>query len=197
VSAAASRCRPGKTAGSIQRLTKKVPATYYRNTGKTESPRGALVLVDSGPGIDCHVARAFSTLPIDLAKTSDGSSTLAEWPMGELDLDLRVKANYGLLCCYPVAVKESQKPAFFCTSGCINKDHIPDVFSLSVCKAGQHNLVQSMHKKYKEQGVYCGLVVVGGVVADDHPQCNAENIANKTWALYEQRDDLQVEIVEG
>ncbi|KAH0028614.1 NAD(P)-binding protein, partial [Aureobasidium melanogenum] len=170
-----------------------------------------------------------STLPIDLAKTSEipsaleqvdkalgdtplevvlfnaarvGPSTLVEWPMEELELDLRIKVTG----CYAVvqwaipkllAVKSSHKPAFLCTSGSIYKDPIPEVFSLSVCKAAQHNLVHSMHKKYKEEGVYCGLVAVGGVVADDRPQCNAENIANKTWALYEQRNDLEVEIVDG
>ena len=169
-----------------------------------------------------------STLPIDLAKTSEipsalaqvdkaladtplevvlfnaarvGPSTLVEWPMEELELDLRIKVTG----CYAVvqwaipklsAVKDSHKPAFLCTSGSIYKEPIPEVFSLSVCKAGQHNLLHSMHKKYKEEGVYCGMVVVGGVVADDHPECNAENIANKTWDLYEQRDELQVEIVD-
>jgi len=169
-----------------------------------------------------------ATLPIDLANTSEipsslaqvdkalgdtplevvlfnaarvGPSTLVEWPMEELELDLRIKVTG----CYAVAqwaiskllaVKGTHKPAFLCTSGSIYKDPIPEVFSLSVCKAGQHNLVHSMHKKYKEEGVYCGMVVVGGVVADEHPECNAENIANKTWALYEQRDDLQVEIVD-
>ena len=53
-----------------------------------------------------------------------------------------------------------------------------------------------MHKKYKEEGVYCGLVAVGGVVADENPQCNAENIASKTWDLYEKRNDLEVEVVD-
>jgi short-subunit dehydrogenase len=169
-----------------------------------------------------------STLPIDLANTSEipsalkqvdkalgdtplevvlfnaarvGPSTLVEWPMEELELDLRIKVTG----CYAVvqwampkllAAKKSHKPAFLCTSGSIYKEPIPEVFSLSVCKAAQHNLIHSMHKNYKEEGVYCGMVVVGGVVADDHPQCNAENIANKTWALYEQRDDLEVEIVD-
>ncbi|KAG9948292.1 NAD(P)-binding protein, partial [Aureobasidium melanogenum] len=170
-----------------------------------------------------------STLPIDLANTSEipsalkqvdkalgntplevvlfnaarvGPSTLVQWPISELELDLRIKVTG----CYAVvqwalpqllAVKNTHRPAFLCTSGSIYKEPIPEVFSLSVCKAAQHNLVHSMHKKYKEEGVYCGLVVVGGVVADENPECNAENIANKTWGLYEQRKDLEVEIVDG
>ncbi|CAD0085742.1 unnamed protein product [Aureobasidium vineae] len=169
-----------------------------------------------------------STLAIDLSKTSEipaaldavdkalgntplevvlfnaarvGPSTLVEWPMEELELDLRIKVTG----CYAIAqwaipkllqVKGNLKPAFLCTSGSIYKDPLPEVFSLSVCKAGQHNLVHSMHKKFKDEGVYCGLVVVGGVVADENPECNAENIANKTWALYEKRDDLEVEIID-
>ena len=155
-----------------------------------------------------------STLPIDLSKTSDipsalaqvdkalgdtpleavlfnaarvGPSTLVEWPIEELETDIRIKVTG----CYAVAqwaipkllaVKDTHKPAFLCTSGSIYKDPIPEVFSLAACKAAQHNLVHSMHKKYKEEGVYCGLVAVGGVVADENPQCNAEDIANKTWA---------------
>ncbi|KAH0364248.1 NAD(P)-binding protein, partial [Aureobasidium melanogenum] len=170
-----------------------------------------------------------STLPIDLAKTSEipsaleqvdkalgstpievvlfnaarvGPSTLISWPMEELELDLRIKVTG----CYAIAqwalphllaLKTTHKPAFLCTSGSIYKDPIPEVFSLSVCKAAQHNLVHSMHKKYKEEGVYCGLVVVGGVVADENSKCNAENIAKETWGLYEQRNELEVEIVDG
>jgi hypothetical protein len=72
--------------------------------------------------------------------------------MEELDLDLRIKVT----SCHAVvqwalpkllAVKESHKPASFCSSGSINKDSIPEVFSLPVSKAGQHNLVQNMPKK--------------------------------------------------
>lgn len=169
-----------------------------------------------------------SNLPIDLSKTSEipsalaqvdkalgdtpleavlfnaarvGPSTLVEWPIEELETDIRIKVTG----CYAVAqwaipkllaVKDTHKPAFLCTSGSIYKDPIPEVFSLAACKAAQHNLVHSMHKKYKEEGVYCGLVAVGGVVADENPQCNAENIANKTWDLYEKRNDLEVEVVD-
>lgn len=157
------------------------------------------------PSALSQVDKALGDTPIEVVVFNAarvGPSTLVSWPMEELELDLRIKVTG----CYAVAqwaipkllaVKNTRKPAFLCTSGSIYKDPVPEVFSLSVCKAGQHNLVHSMHKKYKEEGVYCGLVVVGGVVGDDHPQCNAENIANKTWALYEQGHDLEVEILDG
>jgi hypothetical protein len=56
-----------------------------------------------------------------------------------------------------------------------------------------------MYQTYKESGVHCALVSVGGQVAPDNKELNPGNIAKKTWSLFNQPRDswkLEVEIME-
>lgn len=66
------------------------------------------------------------------------------------------------------------------------KDPFPAVFSLAACKAGQYSLVQSLHKEFEPKGVHCGLIVIGGFVADKSEVTNPRNIAEETWKMFDQ-----------
>lgn len=76
-------------------------------------------------------------------------------------------------------------PALLVTSSCLPLEPIPQVFALSLAKAAQRNLVQSLRMTYEPQGVYVGLINVGGPVTDDHPTRNPDNIAERTWTWFE------------
>jgi NAD(P)-dependent dehydrogenase (short-subunit alcohol dehydrogenase family) len=67
---------------------------------------------------------------------------------------------------------------------------------LSLAKAAQFNLAQSLAQVYNPQGIHVGVVVVGGVVQDSNPRLNAKNIAMQTWGFYDQPKDLQTFAVE-
>ncbi|KAF6816169.1 short-chain dehydrogenase reductase sdr [Colletotrichum musicola] len=75
-------------------------------------------------------------------------------------------------------------PALLVTSSRLPQEPIPQVFALSLVKAAQRNLVQSLRMTYESQGVHVGLIVVGGAVAEDHPTLNPGNIAERTWAWF-------------
>lgn len=60
----------------------------------------------------------------------------------------------------------------------------PFVFALSLVKAAQRNLMQSLHMTYAPQGVNLGLINVGGQVSPEHETWNPRNIAEKAWDWY-------------
>lgn len=73
------------------------------------------------------------------------------------------------------------RPALLVTSSCLPLNPVPQFFALSLVKAAQRNMAQSMHMTYASQGVAVGLINVGGPVSPDHPTRNPSNIAAKTW----------------
>jgi NAD(P)-dependent dehydrogenase (short-subunit alcohol dehydrogenase family) len=91
------------------------------------------------------------------------------------------------------------RPSFLVTSSLLPVDPIPELFSLSMVKAAQANLVKSLDKAFTPQGVHVGLVVVGGAVSPSAPALNPRNIAEQAWNLFAQkREDWtgQVTILE-
>ena len=45
-------------------------------------------------------------------------------------------------------------------------------------------MVTSFYKVYSEQGLHCALVVVGGRLRGQTMNCNAADVATKSWELY-------------
>ncbi|KAH0172303.1 NAD(P)-binding protein, partial [Aureobasidium melanogenum] len=98
-----------------------------------------------------------------------GPSKFFEFTVEELETDLQVS----VISLYAVAkwampkligtaeLSDTKTPSFIVTSGMLAKDPFPAMFSLAACKAGQYNLVHSLHKEYESKGVHCALVVVG------------------------------------
>lgn len=72
------------------------------------------------------------------------------------------------------------------------------MFSLTLTKAAQRALVDCMFQTYKESGVHCGLISVGGQVSPESKDLSPDNIAKKTWGLFDQAKEsweLEVEIM--
>ncbi|TID14678.1 putative NADP(+)-dependent dehydrogenase [Venturia nashicola] len=135
-------------------------------------------------------------------------STLLEFPVEEVELDFKT-TNSGLYLvaqwCIPkfqALAKSSSaaKPSLLVTNSILYKNPVPAVFSLTLTKAAQRSMVECMYQTYKDGGIHCGLVSVGGEVAPENKALNPNNIARKTWGLFDQPKEtwaLEVEILEG
>lgn len=90
-------------------------------------------------------------------------------------------------------------PSLFVTSTSqLYKQPHPVLFSLSMVKTAQRNLVQALHAKYGED-VHVALLSVGGIVAPDKEILSPANIADQAWALYKQPKSqwkFEIEIAE-
>jgi hypothetical protein len=73
-------------------------------------------------------------------------------------------------------------PALIVTSSMLPQHPIPQLFALSLVKAAQRNLVQSLAMTY--ENILVGLINVGGQVSPDAEVHNPTNIAEKTWEWF-------------
>lgn len=72
---------------------------------------------------------------------------------------------------------------------------MPELFSLSLVKTAQRNLVQSLHAAYKPEGIHVGSILVGGIVSPEAKELNPTRIAEVTWDLFEQsRENMALEV---
>jgi hypothetical protein len=79
----------------------------------------------------------------------------------------------------------SSKPALLVTSSHLPWEPEPTLFTLSLVKAAQRNMVHSFYKQFKNEGVHCGLVSVEGWVGPDAKELNPGRIAERTVAFWE------------
>ncbi|GJN80244.1 hypothetical protein PLIIFM63780_003769 [Purpureocillium lilacinum] len=86
------------------------------------------------------------------------------------------------------------RPSFLVTSSLLPKYPIADLFILSMVKAAQRNMVQSLSDVYKPQGVHIGVIAVGGPVSPSSATLNPTNIAARAWDFFNQ-DDFEIEIL--
>ncbi|GJN66302.1 hypothetical protein PLICBS_000319 [Purpureocillium lilacinum] len=86
------------------------------------------------------------------------------------------------------------RPSFLVTSSLLPKYPIADLFILSMVKAAQRNMVQSLSDVYKPQGVHVGVIAVGGPVSPSSATLNPTNIAARAWDFFNQ-DDFEIEIL--
>ncbi|KAK4462650.1 hypothetical protein QBC42DRAFT_267354 [Cladorrhinum samala] len=109
----------------------------------------------------------------------------------EYDLKINVSALYVLSQRYIPHLVElakldaSSKPALIVTSSALPHHPIPQLFALSLAKAAQRNLVQSLSLEYTPQGVHIGVINVAGPVSAEDALRNPSNIAEKTWEWFE------------
>jgi hypothetical protein len=90
----------------------------------------------------------------------------------------------------PILQQATDKPSFLVTSSFLWEDPIPMLFSLSMVKASQRNLVQSLQKM--NSGVHIALLNVAGPVSPEDPYIllvgyavvHSERYCGKTLVLY-------------
>ncbi|KAJ0114053.1 hypothetical protein J7T55_007887 [Diaporthe amygdali] len=87
-------------------------------------------------------------------------------------------------------------PSIIVTSSMLPQHPVPQFFALSLAKAAQRNLVQSLSLTYASEGVHLGLINVGGPVSPEHETWNPGNIAAKAWDWFSKsRDSLDFEVL--
>ncbi|KAK5996547.1 hypothetical protein PT974_01882 [Cladobotryum mycophilum] len=79
----------------------------------------------------------------------------------------------------------NSRPTFLVTSSLLPADPIPDLFVLSMVKAAQKNMVQSMAKTWGHE-IHIGVLTVGGVVDPSFETLNPLNIASQAWKWFDQ-----------
>lgn len=93
----------------------------------------------------------------------------------------------------------SSSPSFFVTNSLLYKEPMPALFSLSLTKAAQRSLVESMRMTYQKDGIHVAVISVGGQVSPQAKTLNPTTIAEKIWELYKQPQDqwfFDLEILE-
>ena len=55
-------------------------------------------------------------------------------------------------------------------------------------KAAQNNFLKSLAHVARPQGIHVARVDINGQVADENPELNAKNIAEKHWKLSQQAE---------
>lgn len=87
-------------------------------------------------------------------------------------------------------------PSIIVTSSLLPQHPIPQLFALSLVKAAQRNLMQSLSLTYVSEGVHLGLINVGGPVSPEHETWNPTNIAAKAWDWFaESKDNSTFEVL--
>ncbi|KUJ13098.1 putative short-chain alcohol dehydrogenase [Mollisia scopiformis] len=155
--------------------------TWVADVVDSEKYKNVLKEVEewSGEGVDCVIFNAARVEP----------STLLEFPEEEIVKDF-MTTNIALYTTAQWALpllskmKEEQKPSFLVTSSLLWKQPVPFVFSLSLVKASQRNLVETMKMTFPD--IHIALLNVGGVVSPEDTYLNPPAIAEKFWELYAQ-----------
>jgi len=129
-------------------------------------------------------------------------STLFEYSAEDIELEFKTN-NIAL---YQVAqwflprvasqVKQLKRPSLLVTNSHLWIYPFPAFFSLSMVKAAQRNLVQTLNKVYAPQGVHVCTIAVSGIVDPKDETLNPANIAQKTWKFFEEgkNEDMEIEI---
>jgi len=130
-------------------------------------------------GVDCVIFNAARIVP----------SPLLEFPAEEIVNDFML-TNIALYTTAQWAMpllskmKEDRKPSFLVTSSLLWKDPMPFLFSLSLVKTSQRNLVDSLKRTYPD--IHIALLNVAGVVSPEDKYFNPPLIADRYWELYDQ-----------
>jgi NAD(P)-dependent dehydrogenase (short-subunit alcohol dehydrogenase family) len=174
----------------------------------------------SSPGVNVKVYAVDVTDPVAVAKALDDAdaafgkpetvffnaarvlpSAFFEHDVKEIEYDLKinVSALYLLAARYiphlvSLAKEGDNKPALLVTSSALPQHPIPQLFALSLVKAAQRNLVQSLNLTYAPEGVHVGVINVAGQVSPEDPVRNPTNIAEQTWKWFEQGTEFEVVI---
>jgi NAD(P)-dependent dehydrogenase (short-subunit alcohol dehydrogenase family) len=118
----------------------------------------------------------------------------------EYDLKINVSALYVVAQRYMphlVALAKADaaaKPALLVTSSALPMHPIPQLFALSLVKAAQRNMVQSLNMTYAPEGVHVGVINVQGPVSPEDPDRSPTIIAAKTWEWFEVGKEFEVAI---
>ncbi|CAA9958061.1 DltE Short-chain dehydrogenase [Pyrenophora teres f. maculata] len=117
-----------------------------------------------------------------------------DFDVGEIEEDLRtttlslylISQHYVPRLQSLTSSKPSYKPALLVTNSHLPWDPVPQLLSLSVVKAAQKNMVDSLSRAFSSSGVHVGLLHVEGVVAPENKVLNPKTIAERAVKFWEE-----------
>ncbi|RMZ73223.1 short-chain alcohol dehydrogenase [Pyrenophora seminiperda CCB06] len=121
--------------------------------------------------------RAASPLDFDVAEIEEDLRTTT--------LSLYLVAQHYMPRFQALASKASFNPALLVTNSHLPWDPVPQLLSLSLVKAAQKNMVDSLNRAYSASGVHVGLLHVEGVVAPTNKVLNPKTIAERAVKFWE------------
>lgn len=151
----------------IESLTKSVDVAFF-NAARV---KGSQVLTSP-----------VSEIEEDFKTTNLALYVIAQWAIPKLQAQ--------------VASSPSYKPSLLVTNSHLPWDPLPELLGLSLVKASQRNMVQSLDRAFSSTGIHAGLIAVEGVVAPEHKVLNPKTIAERTWGFFEKGEGLEVNIRE-
>jgi len=119
-------------------------------------------------------------------------SPILTTPVDEIDQDLRtttlslyiVAQHFLPLLSKPRDSSSSYRPALLVTNSALPHAPVPDLLSLSLVKAAQRNMVQSLRLAFEGKGVHVGLISVEGQVGPEEEVRNPREIARRTVGFW-------------
>lgn len=90
-------------------------------------------------------------------------------------------------------------PSLIVANSFLATSPLAGLFSLSMAKAAQRNLVESLAQTFSSSGVHIGFVTIGGVISPDKNKMSPKNIAEDIWAFFasdEKRNDVELYIAD-
>ncbi|KAF9767632.1 hypothetical protein IL306_015179 [Fusarium sp. DS 682] len=91
-------------------------------------------------------------------------------------------------------MKPAHKPTLIVTSSMLSSEPRPDMFALSLAKAAQRNLVQSLSMTYGPRGVRIGVINDTGDVSPGKNEKDPGNVAENTWEWFNARGNVPFEV---
>ncbi|OAP64695.1 hypothetical protein AYL99_00667 [Fonsecaea erecta] len=115
-----------------------------------------------------------------------------------MNLGLFVAASWALPHLTAAAEQPGTHPSFLFTNSGLWDRPLADFTSLSMQKAAQYNLMLSLKQTVEAKGVHVGGVNIGGLVREEDPVTNANNVARALFDMSQQdRPNWQWEVKVG
>ncbi|EXJ69992.1 uncharacterized protein A1O5_07065 [Cladophialophora psammophila CBS 110553] len=140
----------------------------------------------------------FNAARVAPSKIGGTSPDLVLEDFKSMNIGLFVAASWALPHLTAAAERPGTHPSFLFTNSGLWDRPLADLASLSMQKAAQYNLMLSLKQMVEAKGVHVAGVNIGGLVRDEDPVINANNIARALFDLsQEDKPDWQWEVKVG
>lgn len=158
--------------------------TYSLDVGDHVALKSALEQLEKGLGPPEVVL--FNTARIAISRIGEEPPENMLSDFKAMSIGMYVAMSWAQPHLAAMAKMPDARPSFLLSGGTIYRNPLPDLFSLGMQKAAQHNLMMSFSKVVGPKGVHVASVSIAGQVTDEDAVMNAENVARQHWSLYEE-----------
>ncbi|GAB7344217.1 hypothetical protein MBLNU457_2107t1 [Dothideomycetes sp. NU457] len=198
-----------RSTDSVERTKQSLQSTFSSKTltitthaldiANLPQLRQTLTQISSQGTIECVL---FNAARVRMAPFFSDSTDEISYDFAITNLALYEVAKWAMPQLVSLADKNDAetRPSLIVTNSLLPQYPIPALFSLSLTKAAQRNLVQSLSLEFAGKGVNVALVSIGGRVDESMNTLNPKTIAERIWGVYRRpRGEFRwdTEIMEG